>query len=368
MVGLVQQAIMARTNGGIPVAAQFIEALRLRFGPSRLGISDYYEYQLYEPGRDFRDKRRFVGWRLERVIDTLLNDDRWRILANDKLLFYGIMRGHGVSYPAIRAIYASLERPFPGAQCFSNIYDAVRFLKLPDNLPIFVKPVHGTFGRGVLGIAAYEQATDEFHLLNGMKLPARELEQSIVERWAHGYLMQDVLRPDPEIEQWCGRRLSSVRMIVGLTVDGPRLLRAIWRIPTGRNMSDNFMHGSLGNMLGALDLANGRVTGVISGSTAQRVRDCTHPDTDTKLVGVILPHWDKAVNTACGAAMLFPGLRLQHWDIALSDIGPVAIEVNVEGSLDLPQHAEQRGMLEDDLLDMLATHEAGHRLTNAIRR
>jgi hypothetical protein len=48
-----------------------------------------------------------------------------------------------------------------------------------------------------------------------------------------------------------------------------------------------------------------------------------------------------------------PGLRLQHWDIALSVAGPVILEVNVEGSMDLHQLAGARGVWDAELREAL---------------
>jgi Sugar-transfer associated ATP-grasp len=62
------------------------------------------------------------------------------------------------------------------------------------------------------------------------------------------------------------------------------------------------------------------------------------------------------------AATAYPGLRLQNWDIAIGDRGPVILEVNVEGSMDLHQLAGGRGILDGALaaaLDDMGAHHRG---------
>ena len=72
----------------------------------------------------------------------------------------------------------------------------------------------------------------------------------------------------------------------------------------------------------------------------------THPDTGALFVGTALPDWIKLRNLVTKAACVFPGIRTQSWDIALTDQGPVFLEVNYGGDLNLAQLAEGRGVLD----------------------
>lgn len=145
------------------------------------------------------------------------------------------------------------------------------------------------------------------------------------------------------------KRLSSVRLIVLLEAGLPRLFRAVWKIPTGENMIDNFMHGRTGNLVGSVDIRNGRIERVVTGTGSSLSVRATHPDTNKELIGVCLPYWSQIKKVCLDGASALAGLRMQHWDIALCPNGPVALEVNVEGSLDLHQIAAQRGIYDEDL-------------------
>jgi hypothetical protein len=52
-------------------------------------------------------------------------------------------------------------------------------------------------------------------------------------------------------------------------------------------------------------------------------------------------------------AVLFPSLRLQHWDIALTNRGPVILEINIDGGMRTHQIVQQHGII-DDRLEQLA--------------
>jgi Sugar-transfer associated ATP-grasp len=155
--------------------------------------------------------------------------------------------------------------------------------------------------------------------------------------------------PHPAIREICGDTLSTIRMIVFLSDDGPRLLRAIWKIPQGLNVTDNFSHGTSGNLLGQIDLKSGRVLKAIAGIGASRSLAKVHPDTGRCIIGVILPDWQNAVKICLNTAMALPGLRLQSWDVAMCPDGPLLLEVNATGDLDLVQYAYRAGFFDTEL-------------------
>jgi hypothetical protein len=118
-------------------------------------------------------------------------------------------------------------------------------------------------------------------------------------------------------------------------------------------MSDNFMHGETGNLLAYVDPESGKVGRVITGvGTALKEVD-RHPETGATIPGAMLPDWPRVKETCLTAGRCYPGLRFQHWDVALSRSGPQLLEVNVEGSLDLHQLAGGRGVLDEDLVRAL---------------
>lgn len=60
------------------------------------------------------------------------------------------------------------------------------------------------------------------------------------------------------------------------------------------------------------------------------------------------------------AAQVLPGIRTQSWDVALTERGPVLLEVNFSGDLDLAQLALGAGVLDDTCAERL--QRCGYRL------
>jgi Sugar-transfer associated ATP-grasp len=91
----------------------------------------------------------------------------------------------------------------------------------------------------------------------------------------------------------------------------------------------------------------GTVTRVIQGTGPDQVEVTRHPDTDQPLIGATLPDWAALTELCLRAARAFPGLRMQAWDIALTERGPVLVEVNIGGDFNLPQLAHASGLMDE---------------------
>jgi hypothetical protein len=169
-----------------------------------------------------------------------------------------------------------------------------------------------------------------------------------------GYLFQETLRPHPAVRAMIGERIATVRMVVLLNDGGPELLRALWKVPVGAHVADNFWRD--GNMLAALDPVDGRVARVVRGVGHRQTEVASHPDTGHELVGQRLPDWDVATSLCLRTAASLPGLAMQAWDVALTAEGPLLLEVNNGGDFNLPQHAFGQGLYQGRLREFAERH------------
>lgn len=219
------------------------------------------------------------------------------------------------------------------------------FLRQDRNYPFFAKPVTGIRSAGVAAAVAFDPDKDAVLLADGTAVTVDQFMNEI-EPYRHaGYLIQEFLTPHPMLDRLCGRRVSTVRLVVTVEPTGPVILSALWKIPVGTNPADNFWRP--GNLLAALDPRDGCVTRVIQGVGWDQVELEHHPDTNEPLDGVMLPDWTTLTELGLEAAGTFPGLRLQVWDIAPTDRGPVLVEVNVGGDFNLPQLAHAKGIMDE---------------------
>jgi len=340
---------LAARESNRTVLSLLLEAWRLRRGLGRLGFSEYLDFRLYQTDLSFEAKSEFGGWRAQEVLEQILVDTHSTILTIDKLTMYAMFLGYGFPTPDIRAVYRA-QRPQP----FVNLDTRealASYLRDPGNLPLYLKPSFGSYGRGNTLVKAVEG--DTLVLGNGTTVPIDEFTKSIDDGRTFGWILQEPLSPHAQIAEVCGDKISGVRIHTFLTPNGPQLVKAIFKINVGGRDSDNFQHGASGNMLATVDIETGTVSRVITGTGPGQNTVSVHPRTGAALVGFQLPHWPEIKRLVCEAHLALPGFICPGWDIAICDDGPRILEANAFGDIDLSQHAHRRGFLDKQFVHLM---------------
>jgi hypothetical protein len=317
------------------------EILALWRGPGKLTPQEYFYYRLWDPSIPLEEKRRFVGKHAQNAMHLACNSQYWYCAAADKILFHTIMTGVQMPIPELIAISAT-GRGIPGIPNLTDADALAAFLRQPELYPLFMKEVGGKYSLSVISADRYDPVSDEVVLLGGDRQPAALLAETMIS--PRGYLVQRRLRQAPALAALFGPRLWSVRVLVLQAEAGPRVHRAVAKIATGSNPADNYWRR--GNMLGAIDLETGGIFRVVSGTGAVLEINGSHPDTGHPIVGTLIPGWERIKTLVVSAAPVFAGIRTQSWDIALADHGPVFLELNFGGDLNLAQLADNAGVLD----------------------
>ena len=309
-------------------------------GPGKLSAGEYFYYKLYAGNVTEESALRFVGKAAQTKMHRACCDPIWFAAALDKLLFLQTMRGAGVPVPETLAVFdphghRSHERSIQSPQAMKV------FLDNPENYPLFAKPIDGMYSVGAIAMTDVDSGT--VHVRGAGNVASRDIVDFMGEMSDAGYLIQRTMRPNPRLVEAFGGTLASVRFLVLLGDEGPRIESAVIKIPCSANIADNFWR--TGNMLGAVEIDNGQISRVVTGTGANLARIDVHPETGVDMTGLELPDWSAATSLCLRAAGALPGLTTQSWDIALTAKGPVAMEVNWGGDLNLHQLAHGRGAL-----------------------
>lgn len=335
----------ARHEKGKSYAAQVAEIFSLSRGVGKLTPQDYYYYRLYDDALyDMAAKRRFLSERTHFGIIKRCCDVRWWAMADDKLAANSLLRAHGAPIPELQAVFDPGFRKIAG-RALRDARELAGFLRQEARYPLFAKQVGGVASFGAWALDGHDAHTGEMILAGGARLGLDDFVEQITGAEGDGYLFETRLGPHRDLLTICGDRVSTVRMVVILPESGPELLHAVWKVPVGANIADNFWRQ--GNMLAAVDTASGRITRVIQGTGPDLVEVDVHPDTGKLLRGAVLPDWDRLTRLCLNCAGIFPKLRYQSWDIALCPEGPVIVEVNTGSAFLLPQLATGQGFLDE---------------------
>ncbi len=336
----------AEAAGRRPMAMFWALGKAMR-GPGRLTVHEYFYYHLDDPALTPDAARRFVGKHRQQVFHTRCNDARWFAVVHDKALFYAAAHGFGLPIPETLAVYAPGGRTF-AAEMLRTPEQLAGFLQRPGCYPLFAKPIEGIYSVGVVSLARLEATQIRF--ASGEVADLDAVVRFITEFGGEGFLLQRRLHPHPMLREAFGSTLPTVRFLVLLSPEGAAIESAVLKIPSSRNAADNYWR--TGNMLGALDMA-GTVRRAITGVGIAMREVAEHPDTGATLAGLAVPDWQQAVDLCRHAAAMFPGVRTQSWDIALTDTGPVVLEFNFGGDLNLHQLAHRRGALTPSYVEHL---------------
>jgi len=346
---LIEALRHAQALSGKHPARQLAEAVSLRLGRGALGISEYFEFRLFDDRRfTAAQKRQFVGWRTKRRLHRALDIDALSTFVVDKTTYHTFARGAGLPVPALLGLYSQRARHVPGAPCLRSPEELATFLRSRLAYPAFAKPAVSKWGRGAHILHGLDPTGETLSLEGGATRALGDFVAEVAGKGG-GYLFQEALRPHPKIAEISGGRLCCLR-IVALNggARGPRLHRAVWKVATGGNPQDNFHQGETGNLLAKIDLQTGRVESLVgAGWPWPEVRE-RHPDSGATVAGFVIPDWHEAVALTLEAATAFPGARVQGWDVALTDRGPVLLELNAPADLDIVQLAADAGFWDDE--------------------
>ena len=317
------------TRTGKSYFSQLREMLTLMRKPSLLIPQDYYYFQLYDDSRyGMEHKRRFLSDRAHAGIIRQCCDRTWWALADDKHFAYTLLQAFGVPTPRLQCIFSSGTRHYGTVPTCRSAEELAAFFCHDAAFPIFTKPNGGIGSFGVFLIEGYDGETREVGLFGGDRVSLDAFCQQIDE--GDGYLLQDLLKPHPELVPICGNRVSTVRVILLQDQASPEIIESVWKIPSAGSIADNFWRN--GNMLGAVDLETGKIKRVIRGHGFDLHELQTHPDTGRAIQGITLPFWSELKALCVEYSRIFEKIRYLSWDIALCSEGPVVVEVNT-GSL-----------------------------------
>ncbi len=351
---LLHHAMAVRRHNGKPYWRQLVELGKLVTGKQRLSPSEYYELAVFDdaayPGAQKLD---CVGWRASAQIDLKLNHGYWRAAANDKLLNYALLQHYGFTIPQTTACYSPSGRGIGAEPRIRSVEALADFLRDGLTFPIFIKPNHGSYGRGTYRFDSFDASGGYFMDSRGAAIKLDEVIATCTNPKFGGMLFQKCLQPHPEVRRLVGNTTSCVRVMVALSVKGPIEHLAFWKIARAHNITDNFCMGETGNLLAWVNKASGTVERVVTGLWPNGQDVDRHPDTGQMLVGSQLPDWQNAMAMCLAAAVNFPGLRLQHWDVAFCVNGPVLMELNTEADLGVPQYLGSKPFIDDVIRSML---------------
>jgi hypothetical protein len=343
-----------------------LDLAKASFGPGKLSYDEFIGLRLFDDAwLAGADSSAFVGLDAERRIWMAANNNsEWWGLMRNKLAVTTLLGGYGFPVIPTQALYSD-ALCMRGVPVMREPEALAGFLRSSRDYPLFGKPMDSQRSLGSIGLEAYDSGSD--CLVAGERhIPVDDFAAAVAEHYKGGYIFQRRVAPHAGVRRIAGNRLATVRAITILTEEGPQLLRALWKIPAGDNVADNYWR--TGNLLATLELETGCVVRVVRGTGLALQEVTEHPDTGAGLVGVEVPNWRDIVGVALEAASALAEVPLIGWDMAAVEGGALIVEPNFTPDFFMTQLADRRGMLDARFNAFLAGCKASAQRTKQTRR
>jgi hypothetical protein len=324
----------------------------------RMGVDTYFHYRLFDPALAADAKRRYLSEapRANARLWSALTPTRYRCLYENKLIFNRYFASAGLPLARIFGVFDPLVGRTAEGESLRTDVELAGFIRGLRTDGFVFKPTEGIHGLSMLVLTGGAPGDpDIFLTLAGERYDAAALvavarntaalKLQTPEADTASFLLEERIRPHPELVEFIGPTLCSVRVVTVVALDGrPRIVGSVYKLQPRPLGVDHLLYGALGCWVdpdtGALGPGRNR-----SGYEYTSVI----PGTDRSFVGYRLPCWIQVKEVALQAAAAFPWARGIGWDIGISDRGPVIIEGNARWSPSLIQLPAPRGLMDGEL-------------------
>ena len=282
----------------------------------RMAVDTYFRYRLFDPKLSAEAKARYLSEapRANAQLWSLLTPKRYRCLYDNKLIFNRYFASFQIPLATIFGVFDPLVGSTIEGSSLRNETELAELIRHRRNDGFVFKPAEGMRGHMVLVLAgAAEDDPETFLTLSGQRYNAAALvaatrDTSALEVQNPGanlspFLVEERIRPHPELARFIGPTLCTVRVLTVIGRDGtPQIVASVFKLQTKPVGVDHLMYGALGCWVdpetGALGPGRTRATYEFAS---------VMPDTDRSFVGFKLPCWPEVKAVALRAAAAFPG-------------------------------------------------------------
>ncbi len=284
--------------------------------------NEYANFRLYDRDEAFRNT--FLPYADAEKYWEILNPRVHACLARDKFLAHCLLEAVGIPVPRLIAYYdpESASSTDLIGHSYENISDILRKKSVST---FVVKPsrdsAHGN------GVVVCRELIDKngklvMRKLDGTEVPVRQILQS------EPLLFEETVCQTKQISSLNESSLNTVRIMTALYPDSSvRIIAAFIKI--GRHGSDVDNAGDGGNVDCGVDIETGELFNPLQFNSWRDIRKIdSHPDSNTRLTGFAIANWPLIVERVKYFQGLLPQLKVIGWDVAITDNGPVIIEIN----------------------------------------
>ncbi|MEX1198517.1 MAG: sugar-transfer associated ATP-grasp domain-containing protein [Pseudohongiellaceae bacterium] len=326
--GVVRQTVRRAQEGHLSVSRQVLEmaVLKLFYG---LGPGHYHTARYWRKTLPWAFKTGFWPYRKFRRVVSAINFPPYHKLSQHKVCEKAILQLVGIPTPRfIGNLHHQRGRSLSG-DCLTSPGELQDLLaKNPDSSKICFKLVEGYGGQGFQAVEAVREAELKLRLADSgevMSVPEFLSDVLAIEQGGD-FIIEEYIKQHQELSKMNPSSVNTVRIWACCIEGETAVMGAFLRVGGRGSLVDNTSRGA---HIFTLDLDSGVVGDGMVKNIYNDTYQC-HRDSGVRISGVTLPFWHESLRLAQQAVMAFPHIGFAGVDVAITEKGPVVVELNVE--------------------------------------
>ena len=288
----------------------------------RLTTDEYYEFEFENRDKGFRES--FLGLNEQRYYLDYLNPVKYYSLARNKYLAHKVLEKTGVRKAVLYCYYQPEARYIDSNECASDLKGVLLILRSKNVNSCVIKTTESSHGDNVWVISRIKFQEDDAVFI---RFDGKETSLSSV-LGQEALVFESVVYQTEQFSAFNKTSVNTVRFMTALWPDGSAKVIATF-IKIGREGKCVDNAGGGGNVDVCVDVETGEIKYAIQYDGWRHIKEIDkHPDSNQQLNGVIIDNWQTIKEEVLMFQQAFPYCKVAGWDIAITDNGPVVIEVN----------------------------------------
>jgi hypothetical protein len=283
---------------------------------------EYYEFEFEKRSEEFR--RDFLGLNEQHFYLDLLNPLKYMSLARNKYVAHKMLENTGIRTSELYCYYQPEARYAANTECAGDLNGVLHTLKTKGVQSCVIKTTESSHGDNVWVIKSIDYQDNDATLT---RFDGQELTLSSV-LGDEALIFESVVRQTDQFAAFNASSVNTVRFMTALYPDGSaKVIATFIKIGRAGRCVDNA--GGGGNVDVCVDVETGEIRYAIQFDGWHNVKDIDcHPDNGNPLNGVVIENWEAVKADVIRFQQAFPYCKVAGWDIAITDEGPVVIEIN----------------------------------------
>ena len=287
-----------------------------------LTTDEYFQFEFEKRDDSFRNT--FLGINEQRFYLDSLNPIKYCSVARNKYFAHKILEKTGVRKSELYCYYQP-EAKYKGNS--ENAYDLESTLQILHNKKVFscvIKATESSHGDNVFVVTDIEYIENDA-ILTLFNCEKKTLSSILGET---SLIFESVIHQTKQFSNFNHSSVNTIRFMTTLYPDRTvKIIATFMKIGRSGRCVDNAGNG--GNVDVCIDLESGEIKNAIQFDGWRKYKDIEkHPDSGCQLNGIIIENWQSIKEEVKKIQQSFPYCKAAGWDIAITDVGPVVIEVN----------------------------------------